>query len=239
VGASLLEHDPLVGETFAFAELFTIDRTVSVRTIELDRAIAEYNIPQPTFLKCDVEGAELEILQGGSGALENVVAVKTEVAFIPQRKGQPLAADIESFLAKRGFVLMDFIEPHRWRRYSTTPSPYVSRDRIPFSAGQLVQGDYLFFRNPDGLETQSEEEILQNLRAALMALCYGYFDHAHSLLSRERVREFLADRYSLDVSRCIERSSRFYGRQVAKRTVLEHLRDLIPLTRSLARTYIS
>lgn len=236
-GASLLRHNPAMLRDFAYRDLFEVERVIPVSTLGLDEAIAKYAIPPPSFLKLDVEGAELEVLEGAPSALESAVAIKTEVSFLPHRLGQPLAAEIASFLLQRGFVLMDFVGAHRWRRYSTTPAPYVSRDRIPFSAGQLSQGDFLFFRDPERLLATDEQTLQRSLCSASIALCYGFFDHAYALLRRERVQELLSERLSLDPLPGIARASRLYGRRVALRAAGARLRDLIPLARSVLRTF--
>jgi len=235
-GASLLRHDPAIGRAFAYPDLFEIERVLPVSTLGLDEAIAKYGVPAPSFIKLDVEGAELEILEGATAALESAVAIKTEVSFLPHRLGQPLASEIASFLLERRFVLMDFIRPHRWRRYSTTAAPYVGREQIPFSAGQLSQGDYLFFRDPELLKASDEPTLQRSLCSASIALCYGFFDHAYALLRSEPLRALVSERYSLDPLSEIARASRRYGRRVALQAARAHLRDLIPLARSVFRT---
>jgi FkbM family methyltransferase len=236
-GASLLRHNPAVARDFAYPELFEVERVIPVATLGLDEAIEKFAIPAPAFVKLDVEGAELEILRGAPRALESAVAIKTEVSFLPHRLGQPLAAEVASFLQQRGFVLMDFVGAHRWRRFSTTPGPYVSRDPIPFSAGQLAQGDYLFFRDPDRLLGSDEATLQRCLGSASIALCYGFFDHAWALLQREPVRAFLCERFPPDPLSGFEQASRRYGRRVALQAVRARLRDLIPLARSVLRTF--
>jgi FkbM family methyltransferase len=237
-GASLLEHNPAMKRDFAYGDLFEVERVFEVSTVGLDEAIAKYGIPAPSFIKLDVEGVELEILRAAPAALESAVAIKTEASFLPHRLGQPLAAEVATFLLERGFVLMDFAGVHRWRRYSTIPAPYVSRDRpIAFSAGQLCQGDFLFFRDPDRLVGADDRTMQQTLRSAAIALCYGFFDHAYALLRREPVAQRLSEAHSLDALGEIPRASRRYGRRVALRAARARIRDLIPLTRSVLRTF--
>ena len=237
-GASLLRHNQAVGRDFAYDDLFRIEQVASVSTVSLDEAIAEHGIPDPSFVKLDVEGAELEILRGATRALERAVALKTEVAFIEQRVQQPLAFEVAAFLQERGYVLMDFIEPHRWRRYSTTPAPYVANDRIPYSAGQLAQGDFLFLRDPAAIEAAGGDAPEQLLRLALLSLCYGFFDHAYALFEREPLRSHVAAEFSLDALAAVEEASGAYGRRAALRAARRTLRDLIPLSRSVLRAFL-
>ncbi|MCH2169773.1 FkbM family methyltransferase [Myxococcota bacterium] len=237
VGASLLEHDPRMGERFPYADLFTVERTLQVPTVSLDEVTSRHGIPPPAFLKLDVEGAELEILEGGADTLSHVLVVKSEVAFLEQRFGQPLAADIALHLRGEGFELMDLLSPIHWRKYSYVPAPYAGREPIRFSRGQIAQGDYLFFRDPETLGVEDEESLRQHVRLALIALCYGFFDYADAVLGRAQVAEFASDQLKGPVGPAIEQASRVYGRRVALVTGLGNLRQLYTLAKSLLNTF--
>lgn len=54
VGASLLEHDPAVGERFGLSHLTSNCRPLTVDTVTLDHALA--GLALPDYLKLDVEG---------------------------------------------------------------------------------------------------------------------------------------------------------------------------------------
>ena len=61
----------------------------------------------PTFLKIDVQGAELEVLKGGRETLERCELVQLEVAMLAYNKGAPVLLDVLKFMDERDFVPLD------------------------------------------------------------------------------------------------------------------------------------
>ncbi len=164
---SLYEPDPAVIDIFTNMVAstpegnFFVKEKVVVQTEKLDDALAEFdNSFAPDFLKIDVQGAELDVLQNGISALDSVLVLETEAEFIPLYKEQPLFCDIQAFLRERGFVLHKFIDVGgRAFRPLRQENPYV-----PLS--QLLWADAVFVRdfcNPDGYAD------LDLLKAALIA----------------------------------------------------------------------
>ena len=51
----------------------------------------------------DIQGAELDVLQGGENVLSSVLAMVLEAEFVPLYKGQPLYGDLDAFLRRRDF----------------------------------------------------------------------------------------------------------------------------------------
>lgn len=215
VGASLLEHDPAIGERFGLTHLTNDCRPIAVDTLTLDCALD--GRPLPDYLKLDVEGAELSILKNAPKSLAHCVAVKAEASFVAARKQQPLVADIDVFLRGQGFELMDVIRPMRWRSKPVAPHPYSWRDEPGYSKGQIAQCDLLYFRHPQALADQK-----QSLKAGLVAAALGYFDRALPLLTAAGIP-----------TAHLAQASRRFGRHVAVSTIRHHLRDLVPLLRSL------
>lgn len=219
-GASLLCHDPDLGRLWGKEQYFTIQARHTVQTRTLDAVLAEAGLAGagPAYLKLDVEGAEMEILEGAPQTLAGLLAVKMEVAFIAFRSGQPLAAEILSFMRAKGFVLMDMMAPHHWRVQGTVTHPQAARQIIPYSRGQLVQGDYLFFRDPSAIDDPE-----RRLQAAALAMAYGYFDHALGLLDGAGMSGAEA---------LVDRCSRVYGRAVWVAEMRRHLRLFVTYGRS-------
>ena len=85
IGASLLVHDPEIGMKYRVEHLFSVKEAVEVETLSLDEALRRHSLSSPHYIKLDIEGAELEVLQGAPKSLESTVALKVEVAFIVQR----------------------------------------------------------------------------------------------------------------------------------------------------------
>ena len=94
------------------------------------RRLDSFEIPEHArvFLKIDTQGFDLEVMKGATGVLNRVLAVQTEVAFIPLYKDVPDWRESVHVLGELGFVVSGF--------YS------VSHDE----AGRLITGDCLFVR---------------------------------------------------------------------------------------------
>lgn len=90
--------------------------------VRLDDYIPRANVPPPDLMKLDVQGFELEVLNGGRHALAHATAVICEVSFIEFYKGQPLFADLATFLNEHQFV------PHAFARTMPTGRPLGQTD---------------------------------------------------------------------------------------------------------------
>lgn len=226
--SSLLRHDRDIGRRFEMDHLMTVEREVPVDTLSLVSAAERFHIPPPHYLKLDVEGPELEIINGASAMLSQAVAIKTEAAFIPMRQGQPLVWDMVAALRVKGFELIDIIRPAHWRTGPNPPHPYVGAGEVSYSRGQIVQSDLLFLRDA---ERCGDAE--QRLRLALVALVLGYFDHARRVLARPEVSRLMEERGGADVVALLPAIARGYGRAVSLGELRARLRSTIPLVRSL------
>lgn len=79
--------------------------TAEILTISLDRFAEQYAVGGLDFVKLDIQGAELEVLSGGTRVLGDVLMVISEVEFVPLYRGQPLYGDVDAFMRSRGFML--------------------------------------------------------------------------------------------------------------------------------------
>lgn len=102
---------------------------VVVRTATLDEIIAEKDIVAPALLKLDVQGFELDCLQGCESLLHKFKYIYCECSFMELYSGQKLAADVIEWLSCKGFRIKGMYNP-----------AYDSQ-------GQTVQADFLFQRN--------------------------------------------------------------------------------------------
>ena len=109
----------------------TAGRTV-VRTAPLDELVAAERRLRPALLKIDVQGAELDVLNGASGVLEAVDSILVECSFVELYRGQALAGEIIDALHRRGFHLTDLCLP------------------VADRSGRVLQADLLFERQ-DGM----------------------------------------------------------------------------------------
>jgi FkbM family methyltransferase len=101
--SSLLPIDPR--NTAWFGRDLAVARTVQVPTMTLPELIEEQGLQTVDLLKLDLQGAERFVLTGGEGVLERVRVIYTEVFFEPLYEGAWLFAEMNGFLAGRGFKL--------------------------------------------------------------------------------------------------------------------------------------
>jgi FkbM family methyltransferase len=227
-GASLRPHNAEMLDEFGYESLHKTIATTDVDVLTLDDLLADGKIEKTQYLKIDIEGAELEVLAGGTRALEHCQAIKVEVSFLPQRVDQALAHEVAALLDARGFALADILDPHHWRRRPLPAHPYVVGFDVPYSRGRLAQADILFFRRYDTLPDHADLSALVLISAAM-----GYFDHAFTLLRRfpENVKWWSERGVNIEAE--LKAASGRYGRGQLKQAIQMNLRGLVPLLRSL------
>jgi hypothetical protein len=73
--------------------------------ITLDDLVAEHGTAGPYVLKVDVEGAELEVLEGAAGVLRESELVLLEVSLFQLVPGAPQLHDVVAWMHEHGFVV--------------------------------------------------------------------------------------------------------------------------------------
>lgn len=152
-------------DLFNASERFTMLEQVSVPSVTLESQIgSDY-----WFGKFDVQGMELEVIEGAGNCLKNCLGLEIEVEFSEIYLGQPLAEDVFKYLRNQDFEFIDFLAMYRWKKPS---------QRGP---GQLVFADALFMRSPEAVA-----DNLGDCAARLyLAVClnYGRLDLIERLLA--------------------------------------------------------
>ena len=100
-GTELTFYEMETGSSL-FAEQSSAVRTkTTVLTQRLDDIAS--GTGENVFLKIDVQGAELKVLNGGLQTLERCELVQLEVALLQYNEGAPLMAEVIAFMAEMGF----------------------------------------------------------------------------------------------------------------------------------------
>lgn len=85
-----------------------------VPTIRLDQWVAKQGGASPYLIKIDVQGAELDVLDGGQAILADTEVVILEVSLFHFFRHGPIFYDVLAYMKARGFVPYDFLG-HQYR----------------------------------------------------------------------------------------------------------------------------
>jgi FkbM family methyltransferase len=85
-----------------------VSRYEPVQISRLDDLVGAGTVLPPDLIKLDVQGYELEVLNGAARTLESAHALITEVSFVEHYRDQGLFHDVVSFLGARDFRLCAF-----------------------------------------------------------------------------------------------------------------------------------
>jgi len=100
----------------------------NVRKVRLSDRIQPETIESPALLKLDVQGFELNALQGCAPLLDSFQFVYVEASFVELYVGQALATDIVAWLLQNQFKLLTVANPSSGK------------------ASRPIQADFLFFK---------------------------------------------------------------------------------------------
>lgn len=166
--SSLLEPNMALLDQFTgFAELFRVVATSPVATRRLD------DIPEVAgadYLKLDVQGAELMVLDGAPETLRSVLVVHIEAEFAPLYKDQPLFADIDMRMRSLGFV---FHELRFVGKRPFKPFPVVKEKMV---VSQMLWCDAVYVRDFLAFDRLAGDQLLKI--AAILHEDYGSYDLA-------------------------------------------------------------
>lgn len=105
--SSLLHLDAGHKAAFPFASNTT---TVKVRMRTLDDVLSERELPEPVFLKLDVQGYEAQVLAGGPRTLARSRVVMLEMSLERLYQDEPLFDDIYRLMYASGFALRGIVD---------------------------------------------------------------------------------------------------------------------------------
>jgi len=177
--SSFLEPNFKVLEYFeGFAKSSEIIKKDKIMTYKLDEI---QEIQEIDYLKLDVQGAELVIIENGKNKIKNSLVIHTEVNFIPLYRNQPLFSEIDQQLRQLGFFFHTFC-------------PLMNCPLKPFlpaqgrqGINQILWGDAVYIRDFTELSNLSSESLIKI--AIIMNDCYKSFDLAALALKHIDLQE--------------------------------------------------
>lgn len=149
---SLLKPNATTLQFFNGFPLFgQIHETRPVQTTRLDDVAG---LPDIDFLKLDIQGAELVVLENGLRKLASCVAIQLEVSYVCLYENQPSFGEVDVFMRRNGFLPHCFLEVKKW---SIAPMLMGNDPRRPFN--QLLESDIVYVRNLLSLEALSAGQL--------------------------------------------------------------------------------
>lgn len=88
------------------AFLFDDSHVVIKKTMTLDAVVAAKGFPAPDFIKMDVQGAEMDVLQGAQETLKSCNNLILELQHVEYNTGAPLREEVIAYLETIGFRLV-------------------------------------------------------------------------------------------------------------------------------------
>jgi FkbM family methyltransferase len=183
-------YEPNTDLVEKFQNLANVMEVVEKQEVETRRLDDIQEVADPDYLKLDVQGAELDVLNGAATSLAQAVVVHTEVEFVPLYKGQPLFGDVDQRLREAGFQF------HKFGGISgRTFKPLVANKNINEALSQQLWADAVYVKDFMALDLLSVSKLLK--LATILHLVYRSWDFVAFVLRAydARVNTNLADAY--------------------------------------------
>lgn len=172
---SLYEPNELLLRLYNNFEVAYLKSRKKVRTMSLDSFTQAHGMHPIDFIKIDIQGAELEVFRGGAETLENVLAIISEVEFIPHYVGQPLFGDVCAFLSSKGLMFHKFLGLN-----GSSLRPLILNNDRNFPS-QHMWSDAVFVRDVQLLGFLGGEHLL---KLSVLSVLYEIPDLAYFCLAQ-------------------------------------------------------
>jgi FkbM family methyltransferase len=176
--SSLYKPNAAMLEKFSHLDL----PVVAEHEIQTHRLDDLSEITDIDYLKLDVQGAELDIITGGSRLMARVMVVHTEVEFIPMYQDQPLFGDIDVALRKAGLWLhrLDGMQGRVMKPLMPNNDPFAPLSQILWADGAVYLRSFMSF------DETPPDKLLK--LAIILHEVYGSFDLAALALRHHDVQ---------------------------------------------------
>ena len=148
-----------------------LEKETLIDTVSLDYFMVQHGIKDIDFIKIDIQGAELDVFQGGTRALLNTGIIVSEVEFIPHYINQPLFGDVSAFLMQQGFMF------HKFLGMAGRALRPVMMNNDRNSASQHIWTDAMFIKDIFRL---AELPVDKLMKMGVLSYLYGSPDVAYS-----------------------------------------------------------
>ena len=184
-------YEPNTALLAKFQNLENLTRVVRREKIQTHRLDDLPEVAGADYLKLDVQGAEVDVMNGAEKVLADTVVVHTEVEFVPMYQGQPLFAEVDQRLRAAGFVF------HKFSGIAgRTFQPLIVNNDINAALSQMLWADAVYVKDFMAFEKLTAEKLLK--MAVILHMTYGSADLAMQALVAydAKMKTDLAQRYN-------------------------------------------
>lgn len=173
-----------------FQNLYELVTPVGEHRVETHALDSIPDISHIDYLKIDVQGAELSVFRGAERLLKTVLLIQTEVEFLELYTGQPLFADVDTYLRSQGFMLVRILTLG-----SRAVKPTVLHNNVNIGS-QHLWADVLYMREWLDPAAFTADDLLK--LALVSHDIYHLYDFSHHFLRvlDRRTGTDYAQRYS-------------------------------------------
>lgn len=162
----------------------------TIETVSLDYFVKKNNVESVDFIKIDIQGAELDVFEGGSNVLNQIVGMVCEVEFIPHYINQPLFGDVCAFLTNEDLMFHKFLG-----MAGRTLRPILVNNSAN-TATQHIWSDAIFIKDILKISELSPQKLLKLAMLAYIYrspdLTYYCFEHYDKLKGSDIKGQFLS-----------------------------------------------
>ena len=157
----------------------------------------------PDFIKIDAEGSDLEILKGAEKYLStSCLGVQVEVSFINRHINAPYFSDIDQYLRKREFILMN-IETEKWIRKNNIFG-CISNPQLIWGNAVYMLSIEAFIERVSLLSNKKRENLLSKFITIL--LVHRFHDYAYSLCEEMAQKNLISEDFFIKSKQLIKES---------------------------------
>jgi FkbM family methyltransferase len=188
-GTSILPLDMESGYVDKDSSYFFPMKEISINTFSLQQVIDELRIENIDIIKIDVQGAELEILNGiDKEYLKKVNAIELEIGLHSIYLNQTTFSSVEEFMKNNGFGLYDFRSSRarlldKENKNTFMNSYFGLAETDPSVSARLYELDAIYIREPK-YAVQKEFDKERLLRLIIVFCTYNFFEEAVQVLNQ-------------------------------------------------------